>query len=99
MKLLKNPDQIEIKTKPSNWNFKDLEGQRFGNLYVTGYLGKRLLNANTFWLVHCDCGNYGRATTPQLTSGKVTNCGCLDRLHKQQQTQKLPNPDARKREN
>ncbi len=52
MKLFKNPEQIEVKPKPTNWNFKDLEGRRFGRLYVAGYLGKRYLNANTYWLVH-----------------------------------------------
>ncbi len=83
MKVFETPEQIEIKSKPTNWNFKDLEGQRFGRLYVAGYLGKKLLNSSTFWLVHCDCGNFGRATTQQLTSGKITNCGCLNRLHKQ----------------
>ena len=74
---------MTLKPKPTNWNFKDLEGSRFGRLYVAGYLGKRLLNSNTFWLVHCDCGNFGRATTSQLTSGKITDCGCLARLYKQ----------------
>jgi hypothetical protein len=77
MKLLKDAEQIELKPKPKNWNFKDLEGQRFGHLYVAGYLGKRLMNSNTFWLVHCDCGNFGRATTQQITSGNLTDCGCL----------------------
>jgi hypothetical protein len=82
MKILRNTEKIELKPKPKNWNFKDLEGQRFGRLYVAGYLGKRLLNANTFWLLHCDCGNFGRATTQQITSGKLTNCGCLKKLQK-----------------
>jgi len=76
MKILKNAEQIEIKRKPTNWNFKDLEGRRFGRLYVAGYLGKRFMNSNTFWLLHCDCGNFGRATTQQITSGKLTSCGC-----------------------
>jgi hypothetical protein len=83
MKLFKSLEQIELKSKPTNWNFKDLEGRRFGQLYVAGYLGKRFLNANTFWLVHCDCGSFGRVSTQQLTGGKVTSCGCLDRLKKQ----------------
>lgn len=83
MKKFKSTEKIELKPKPTNWNFKDLEGCRFGQLYVAGHIGKRYLNANTYWLVHCDCGSFGRASTQQLTSGSVTNCGCLRRLQKQ----------------
>lgn len=83
MRKIKNLEAIELKPKPTNWNFKDLEGQRFGRLYVAGYLGKRLINDPSFWLLHCDCGAFVRATTTNLTSGRVTNCGCLDRLQKQ----------------
>ena len=82
MKKLKNTDEIVLKPKPKNWNFKDLEGGRFGKLYVAGYLGKPLMNANTYWLLHCDCGNYVRASTGQLTGGKVTDCGCLKKLRR-----------------
>ena len=80
MKKLKSADEIKLKQKTKNWNFKDLEGQRFGKLYVAGYLGKPLMNANTYWLMHCDCGSYVRATTGQLTGGKVTDCGCFKKL-------------------
>jgi hypothetical protein len=83
MKIFKGTEQVALKEKPTNWNFKDLSGRRFGRFYVVGYLGKQYLNAHTFWLVHCDCGNFGRVTTQYLTSGKATNCGCLDRLQKQ----------------
>ena len=83
MKIFKSVEGIELKAKPTNWNFKDLEGRRFGRLYVAGFLGKRYLNANTYWLVYCECGNFGRATTQQLTSGSITNCGCLDLTQKQ----------------
>jgi len=89
MKIFRNPNEVELKAKPTNWNFKDLEGKRFGRLYVAGYLGKRLLNGNTFWLIHCDCGNFGRASTQQITSGKLTNCGCLDKLRKRKHQTKV----------
>lgn len=90
MKIIKNLEQIELKSKPTNWNFKDLEGQRFGRLYVVGHIGKRFINDNTYWLLHCDCGNYVRATTHHITSGKWTNCGCLDKL----QTKTRKNKDT-----
>ncbi|HEY8562236.1 MAG TPA: hypothetical protein VIL74_17810 [Pyrinomonadaceae bacterium] len=82
MKKIQNPDGIELKPKPTNWNFKDLEGERFGRLYVAGYLGKRFMNSNTYWLLHCDCGNYVRATTQQLTGKKLMSCGCLKWIEK-----------------
>lgn len=82
MKIIKNPEEIEIKPKPTNWNFKDLEGQRFGNLYVAGYIGKRFINDNTYWLLHCDCGNFVRATTQHINSGRWTDCGCRKKLQK-----------------
>jgi hypothetical protein len=82
MKLIKDLERIELKPKPTNWNFKDLEGRRFGKLYVAGYLGKRFLNDPSFWLLHCDCGNFVRATSQHITSGKWTNCGCVKKLSK-----------------
>ena len=86
MKVIKNLENIELKPKPTNWNFKDFEGQRFGRLYVAGYLGKRLINANTYWLLHCDCGNFVRATTQQITNGQLTSCGCLKKLQNGRKT-------------
>jgi hypothetical protein len=83
MKKIENPKEIQIKPKPTNWNFKDLEGRRFGHLYVAGYLGKRLINDPSFWLLHCDCGNFIKVETVRLTSGRVTHCGCMKKLRKE----------------
>src|SRR5687768_5528087 len=75
MKVITNPEQIKLRPKPRIWNFKDFEGQRFGRLYVAGYIGL-LLNGNTYWLLHCDCGTYVRVMIREVTSGKRTSCGC-----------------------
>jgi hypothetical protein len=82
MKTLTNVERIRLKPKPTNWNFKDLEGRRFGKLYVVGYLGKPLINAETYWLAHCDCGTLLRATMRKLADGKLTDCGCMERLRR-----------------
>jgi len=83
MKIIKNPEEIKLQPKPKIWKFKDLEGQRFGKLYAVGYIG-RLLNGNTYWLLHCDCGNYIRASVRSLNSGTRTSCGCASRSQQRQ---------------
>jgi hypothetical protein len=87
MKIIKNPEQIKLQPKPKIWKFKDLEGQRFGQLYAVGYIG-RLLNGDTYWLLHCDCGTYVQASVRALRSGKRTSCGCAGKLHRQAQQAK-----------
>jgi hypothetical protein len=77
MKPVENTEQITFKPKPKIWNFKDIEGQRFGHLYAVGYLG-RTLTGRTIWLVHCDCGTYLRVSIEELRVGAPSNCGCLD---------------------
>lgn len=69
-------EKIVFKPKPKVWNFKDIEGQRFGHLYAVGYLG-RTLSGRTMWLFHCDCGNFFKCSQDELRAGK-TQCGCLD---------------------
>lgn len=53
----------------------DLEGQKFGKLYVL----RKTKNPNnkkkrTFWLCQCDCGETSIVTTSDLISGKTQQC-------------------------
>lgn len=56
---------------------KNLVGRRFSRWLVVGYSkgaekGKR-------WILLCDCGKSGAATTRLLVGGKSGSCGCLRR--------------------
>lgn len=52
-------------------NFRDLTGQTFNRLTVTG--GK------TQWTCQCSCGNVTNVSTSNLTTGHVRSCGCYIR--------------------
>lgn len=54
-------------------NFKDLTGQRFGSLVVTGFGEKR--GKVAYWSVLCDCGATNLVAGNNLTSGGSTRCG------------------------
>ena len=58
--------------------FKDITNQRFGKL-VAKYRIKK--NGNSYWHCVCDCGNEKDIYLQQLTSGKVTSCGCDKKKH------------------
>jgi aminopeptidase C len=77
MEKIENKTQLVFKPKPRIWNFKDIEGQRFGRLYAVGYLG-RSLSGRTMWLVHCDCGTYIKISVEELRTGKPHSCGCAN---------------------
>lgn len=49
---------------------KDITGQRFGRLVVTGYAEKGHYNCI------CDCGNIRKVLRQNLVSGKQVSCGC-----------------------
>ena len=76
MKKLLDITQYNFKPKPRIWNFRDIEGERFGHLYAVGYLG-RSLSGRTMWLFHCDCGTYLKLSLEQIRIGKIENCGCV----------------------
>jgi hypothetical protein len=77
MKVVEDAETVTFKPKPKIWNFKDIEGQRFGRLYAVGYLG-RTLSGRTMWLLHCDCGTYLQVSVEELRGGSPTSCGCFD---------------------
>lgn len=63
---------------PSNPNFKNITGLKFGRLLVVGYSGK-FASGGTKWECDCDCGNKTYVTGSSLRSGATRSCGCLNR--------------------
>lgn len=59
---------------PTNPKFIDITGKRFGNLFVTGYIGSK--NKRTYWACICDCGVEKHIQSGSLISGKTRSCGC-----------------------
>lgn len=60
------------KLKP---RMKDLTGQRFGQLTVLSYAGKRA--GMHRWKCRCDCGRDTVVGQTLLQTGKTKSCGCL----------------------
>lgn len=55
---------------------KDLTNKKFGHLTAIYFDELRSRNNHTYWVCKCVCGNTRTLQTSQLTSGKVTSCGC-----------------------
>jgi hypothetical protein len=74
--------QIKAHTKggvifmSKNVNFKDLSNQKFGYLTAISIDETKTNSNHTYWNCKCICGNFRSLQTYQLTSGKVTSCGC-----------------------
>lgn len=66
--------------------FKDLTGQRFGNLTVIEMVEDYITsggNALVQWKCTCDCGTTDvMATSTALINGNKKSCGCLNHEHK-----------------
>lgn len=58
---------------------KDLTGQGFGRLTVTGPSEKRLRDGESWWHVQCACGNVRELRRSSLVKGDTRSCGCLRR--------------------
>ncbi len=57
--------------------FQDLTGERFSRLEV---LHKdRSTKGGTRWFCKCDCGNIKSILAPNLKSGDIKSCGCLNK--------------------
>lgn len=65
-----------------NHNFKNLLNQTFGYLTAISIDEERTTTNKTYWKCQCICGKIRSLQTHQLTSGKVTSCGCQNRKHK-----------------
>jgi hypothetical protein len=64
-------------TLPTNHQFRNLSGCKFGKLTVIGFAGKR--GQRVVWACRCECGNESVVITSGLNSGKTKSCGCLQR--------------------
>ena len=60
--------------------FKDLTGQKFGNLTVIRP-DHQMKNHSWVWECLCDCGNIHFVTSSKLNSGHTKSCGCLRKKH------------------
>lgn len=56
--------------------FKDLTNQKFGYLTAICLDSQKANKGHKYWICRCDCGKTRSLQTAQLTSGKVTSCGC-----------------------
>lgn len=62
--------------------YKDLTGQRFGMLTVTGRCGLDASRKNALWFCECDCGDGTITSTSHLKSGHTKSCGCQNGVSK-----------------
>lgn len=60
------------------WNFKDLTGQRFGALTVTGRDFSVPVEKRVYWLCQCDCGVIKSIRSTDFTRklNPTKSCGC-----------------------
>jgi len=71
--------------KPIPSGVKDLTGQKYGRLTVTGFSHQRTESTGfnrSFWVCQCECGNSHVANSNNLNNGTVKSCGCLYRTHR-----------------
>ena len=69
--LDKNPEQCQQCT------FKDITGEQFGRLTVTGFAERK--GYRLFWNANCSCGGKTVVESSSLKSGHTRSCGCLCR--------------------
>jgi len=72
--MIKINTTIQLVPKPTNYKFKDIEGRTFGRLRVISYTGS--IKKKSLWICLCECGNYTRVVTGDLTTGHTQSCGC-----------------------
>jgi hypothetical protein len=70
-------EKFTFKPKPRIWNFRDIEGQRFGPFVAVGYLG-RSLTGRTMWLFRCQCGAHFKYSLEQIRLGRAKTCRCVE---------------------
>lgn len=61
---------------PTNPQFKDITGQRFGRFTVLSFSGKR--GRKPYWNCRCECGNEKAVHGEHLKEGRSRSCGCLN---------------------
>lgn len=65
-----------------NIRFKDLTNQQFGYLTALYVDKSKSTTHHTYWICQCVCGETRSLQTYQLTSRKVTSCGCKNLFRK-----------------
>lgn len=68
----------ETHSKPQTYQFKDIEGQKFGRLLVVEFSG-RTTNRRLLWKCICECGREVVTEGISLRTGNTKSCGCLNR--------------------
>lgn len=56
---------------------KELLNKKVGKLTVIEKLKEQRKDGCFYWRCLCECGNYTKVATPELTREKVLSCGCL----------------------
>ena len=62
---------------PTNGQFKNISGQRFGRLRVLEFV--KTQNGKSYWHCTCECGSQGIFKAEALQIGHTKSCGCLHR--------------------
>jgi deoxycytidylate deaminase len=57
------------------YNFKDLSGQKYGQLKVLSLCDEKTKTRGALWQCQCDCGNIVKLASNSLTSGNSVTCG------------------------
>lgn len=57
--------------------FKDITGQRFGKLLISGLTGEINRDRRHLWNAKCDCGRECKVISKYLINGETKSCGCL----------------------
>lgn len=74
--LMRETSARIAKEHPAPSTALDLAHQRFGLLTALRPTDERV-QSSVVWECSCECGGSRKVATPYLTSGAVTNCGCL----------------------
>jgi hypothetical protein len=67
---------MHLLTLPTNYQFVNLAGERYGRLVVLCYAGKSF-RGKSRWLCQCDCDNLAIVSNSDLKGSKTNSCGCL----------------------
>jgi hypothetical protein len=60
----------------------DYVGRKFGQLTVLRRAKVPRIRSMTMWVVACSCGNEIETSSEYLSRGRLIDCGCVKRLHK-----------------
>lgn len=69
------------KEKLSKMARKDITGMRSGLLTALYPTEERNCEQGVMWMCKCECGNFHKVATVDITSQKICSCGCLTKSH------------------